>query len=80
MILFKRCQTTLYNVNSDMLRPKRLTEEFHNGYKCKLVISANGTLNNTTGDVAILSFELNNLYNNFYNHLFENKISQINYS
>lgn len=44
-----------------MLRPKRQTEESHNGYKCKLVIIVNGIQNNTTGDVAILNFEMNNI-------------------
>lgn len=58
---FKRCQTTLYNVNLDMLKLKRQTEESHNGYKCKLVIIANGIQNNITGDVAILNFEMNNI-------------------
>lgn len=45
-----------------MLRLKRQTEEFHNGFKCNQVTSANGTQNNTTGDVVTLNFEMNNIY------------------
>ena len=45
-----------------MLRLKRQTEEFHNGFKFNQVTSANGTQNNTTGDVVTLNFEMNNIY------------------
>ena len=40
-----------------MLKLKKQTEEYHNGYNNNQDITANGTLNNIIGDVVILNFE-----------------------